>query len=143
MTGLTVLSAREASAFACICDTVVAPAAPLPPVAQTDAAYAFDRTLAASPPLNRIGLRAMVVALELAPLLTGRRHRLRRLAPAERAAVLDEVEATVAGAGLVKAVRGIAHLSYYGDDDVMRRLGYDADAVVARAAAVRTEEHRW
>jgi hypothetical protein len=84
----------------------------------------------------------MVVALELAPLLTSGR-RLRRLSPAARAAALDRIERTAAGAGLVKAVRGIAHLSYYGDDRVMRLLGYDADAVVARAAAVRAAEARW
>lgn len=139
---LTVLSPREASAFACICDTVVAPAGVLPPVAQTDAAFAFDRTLAASPRLNRIGLRAMVATLELAPVLTTGR-RLRRLPPDRRAAVLDAIERTAAGAGVVKAIRGIAHLSYYGDDAVMRRIGYDPDAVVARAAAVRAEEARW
>lgn len=142
MSALAAMTPREASAFACICDTVVAPAPPLPPVAQTDAAFAFDRTLSASPPLNRAGLRAMVVALELAPLLTSGR-RLRRLPPAARAAALDRIERTAAGAGLVKAVRGIAHLSYYGDDRVMRLLGYDADAVVARAADVRAAEARW
>lgn len=142
MTALRILTPREASAFACICDTVVAPVPPLPPVAQTDAVLAFDRTLQASPPLNRAGLRAMVVALEVAPVLTTGR-RLRRLAPGQRAAALERLEATPAGAGLVKAIRGIAHLAYYGDARVMRTLGYDPDAVVARAAAVRAAEARW
>ncbi|MBI5104745.1 MAG: hypothetical protein HZB46_07145 [Solirubrobacterales bacterium] len=35
----------------------------------------------------------------------------------------------------VKPLRALAQLHYYGDDAVMRRLGYDADEVVARAAA--------
>jgi hypothetical protein len=34
-------------------------------------------------------------------------------------------------------VRSLAHLHYYGDGDVMRTVGYDPDAVVARAADVR------
>lgn len=139
---LTVLTPREASMFACICDTVVAPEDPLPQVRDTDAVVAFDRTLAVSPPLNRAGIRAMVVALEVLPALRGGR-RLRRLARADRAAALAHIEATAAGAGLVKAVRGMAHLAYYGDEAVMHRLGYDPDAVVARAAAVRAQEGRW
>jgi len=47
-----VLSGREASIFACLCDTVVAPEPPLPPVAETDAVDAFDRYLVGTPPLN-------------------------------------------------------------------------------------------
>ena len=38
---------------------------------------------------------------------------------------------------LLKVVRSLAHLHYYGDAGVMRILGYDPDAVVARAAEVR------
>ena len=41
-----VLSAREASIFACLADTVLAPAPPLPPVTATDAVDAFDAWLA-------------------------------------------------------------------------------------------------
>jgi hypothetical protein len=128
---LTVLTPREASIFACVCDTVVAPDGVLPPVAQTDAAFAFDRMLAASPRVNRLGLRALFLALELAPLLFAGK-RLRRLPRAEREAALARLDD-----GIVKAARGLAHLAYYGDDGVMRRLGYDADAVVTRAREVR------
>ncbi len=78
----------------------------------------------------------MFATLELAPLALGKRARLRRLSPVERVEALDRLEHTGA-AGIVKAARGIAYLSYYGDDAVMRQLGYDADAVVARAAEVR------
>ena len=37
----------------------------------------------------------------------------------------------------------MAKMAYYGDDGVMRSLGYDADAVVARAREVRVAEGRW
>jgi hypothetical protein len=37
----------------------------------------------------------------------------------------------------VRLLEGIASLSYYGDDAVMRRVGYDPDANVARAREVR------
>jgi hypothetical protein len=34
-------------------------------------------------------------------------------------------------------------MAYYGDLNVMRQLGYDAEANVARARAVRAKEARW
>jgi hypothetical protein len=40
------------------------------------------------------------------------------------------------------ALRRLAAHCYYGDPAVMRRLGYDADAVVARAAELRAAEGR-
>jgi hypothetical protein len=33
-------------------------------------------------------------------------------------------------------------LAYYGDDDVMRQIGYDADANVARGRELRRREGR-
>ena len=68
----------------CFADTVVAPAA-APPIDDTDAVAFFDRFLGQSPALNRLGLRAMLYAFELAPLATGAGARLRRL-PAEQRA---------------------------------------------------------
>ncbi len=43
---------------------------------------------------------------------------------------------------LAKLVKGFAFLSYYGDDGVMRRIGYDADSNVARARELRITEAR-
>ena len=123
---MKVLSAREASIFACFCDTVVAPAPPLPAVAETDAVEAFDSYLADSPPLNRLGMRAMVHAAELAPRALGQRTRLRRLEASERAQALERAESSRAKP-LVDALEFIARLSYFGDDGVMRLLGYDAE----------------
>ena len=41
---------------------------------------------------------------------------------------------------LVKLVEGIAFLAYYGDDAIMRRLGYDP--TVERARRLRAAEAR-
>ena len=45
MAELRALSGREASIFACVTDTVVAPADGLPPVRDTDAVRFFDERL--------------------------------------------------------------------------------------------------
>jgi hypothetical protein len=141
---LRALRPREASIFACLCDTVVTPEPVLPPVRQTDAVPAFDRMLAASPPLNRLGLRALLYAAELAPRALGFRARLRALAPEERGRALQAAESARAPQAreLAKLLRGLACLSYYGDGDVMRRLGYDPDARVARGRELRAAEGR-
>ena len=68
MTELTTISPREASMFAALCEAFVAPAGDMPAVSQTDAAFALDANLAVAPPLNRIGLRAAMYFLEIAPL---------------------------------------------------------------------------
>lgn len=139
---LSVVTPREASIFAALVDTVVAPVPPLPQVHDTDAVFAMDAGLAAAPAVNRFAVRAALHALELAPLACGRRHRLRGLTAGARADTLDRLERGPL-AGAVKGLRALAHLNYYGDPDVMRLLGYDADAVVARAAGLREREGRW
>ena len=131
---MIVLSGREASIFACLCDTVVAPEAPLPPVEHTDAVAAFDRYLAGSPRMNRVGLRALVLLAELAPRVLGQRARLRRLGQEERARALRAAEGSRARP-LVDALEFVIRLSYFGDDGVMRLLGYDAEANLRRARA--------
>jgi hypothetical protein len=141
---LATLSPREASIFACVCDTVVAPEPALPPVRDTDAVEFLDRWLARSPRLNRIGLRLLLYACELAPRLVGLDARLRTLPAPERARaleVLEQVRSRQVREG-VKAVKGIAFLSYYGDDAVMLRLGYDPDANTARGRELRALEGR-
>jgi hypothetical protein len=141
---LAVISGREASIFACVCDTVVAPAPPLPPVSGTDAVIFLDRWLERAPRLNRAGMRLILYAAELCPRALGFRGRLRTLPAGERARVLDSLE-RVRHPGLrelVRLVEGIASLSYYGDGGVMRRLGYDPDSNVARARELRARERR-
>jgi hypothetical protein len=141
---LEALSPREASIFACVCDTVVAPEPVLPPVRETDAVEAFDRMLAASPRLNRLGLRALLYAAELSPRAVGERNRLRRLGVRERASALECIERSrlPQARELAKLVKGLACLSYYGDDGVMRGLGYDPDERVERGRELRATELR-
>ena len=143
MSRLRALTPREASIFACVTDTIVAPEPALPAVSQTDAVMSFDRWLSLSPRLNRLGLRALLYAVEVAPRLLGGPARLRRLTNDERGKALERAQRSGSvGAGLTKLVEGLAFLSYYGDEDVMRRLGYDAGANVARARELRSREGR-
>jgi hypothetical protein len=141
---LKVLTPREASIFACVCDTVVAPGTALPPVRETDAVAFLDRWLAASPRLNRTGLRALIYAAEVAPRALGQRGRLRALREDGRALALERAEASgrPEARALLKLLKSIAFLAYYGDDGVMGLLGYDADAVVLRARELRAREAR-
>jgi hypothetical protein len=139
-----VLSPREASIFACMTDTVVAPEPVLPAVRDTDTVAYLDRWLGRSPRLNRAGLRALIYAAELSPRLLGCGGRLRALTESERADALRRAEHSrhAPARQLAKLVKAICCLSYYGDDQVMRLLGYDADAVVARGRRLRAEEGR-
>ncbi|HEY1360508.1 MAG TPA: hypothetical protein VGF21_19565 [Thermoleophilaceae bacterium] len=139
---LETLSPREASIFACVCDTVVAPGAGLPPVQETDAVEFLDRWLGQAPRLNRAGLRALLYAAELAPRVVGARKRLRALPEPERAEALARLERSRRARDLVKLMSGIAFLAYYGNDAIMSRLGYDADANVARGRRLRAAEAR-
>jgi hypothetical protein len=118
-----VLSARERSIFACFADTVLAPAPPLPPIAETDAVAGFEAWLGSGPAANRVGVRVALLALEAGPrLATGRR--LRALPPRRRLQVLRGLE-RIGARPLVEVLRAAAALSYYGDPHVSALLGYD------------------
>jgi hypothetical protein len=138
----SVLTRREAAIFGRLTDAVVAPRPPLPEVAQTDAVPAFDAYLRASPALNRTALRAALLALEAGPRALGFGSSMQGLDPARRTDYLARLDRGPLGP-VAKALRGLAALCYYGDTDVMRQLGYDADAVVARGRALRAAEGRW
>jgi hypothetical protein len=142
MADLRVLTRREADIAACLLDTVVAAEPPLPAPARTDAVAALDRMLAGAPVPNRLGLRGLLWLAELAPLLGPGRRRLRRLSPGERDAALLRLERGPARQA-VEALLAVVKFAYYGDGEVMRGLGYDADAVVARGRALRAAEGRW
>jgi ferric-dicitrate binding protein FerR (iron transport regulator) len=141
---LVCLAPREASIFACLVDTVAAPEPLLPAVAQTDCAFAFDRWMAASPTLNALGMRALLLALEMLPLAMAYGARFRRLPVEERARFVKAIERSSNKQlrQLIKVLKGAAFLSYYGDDDVMRRIGYDAAANVERARSLRLQDGR-
>ena len=142
--GLRVLTPREASIFACVCDAVVAPEPVLPPVRETDAVAFFDDWMARSPALNRIAMRGLLYALELSPLALRQGTRLRRLDRAARTRWLHAVERTPNSQLrlIVKLVKSAAQLSYYGDDRVLVRCGYDPEANLSRGRALRIAEGR-
>ena len=141
---LALLTPREASIFACLVDTVAAPEPLLPPVAETDAAFFFDRWMAASPRPNAAGMRVLLHAIELMPRFMGYGARLRRLPVPERVRWLKTIERNPNPRvrQLTKLVKSAALLAYYGDDAIMRRLGYDAGANVARGRELRAREGR-
>jgi hypothetical protein len=136
------VSRREANIFACLVETIVAPGGRLPPLARTDAMEFLDGYLAASPRLNRLGVRALLHALEVGPRALGYGARLRRLPAKRRLAFLDGVAQSPAGPAL-QGVEVMAKMAYYGDDGVMRSLDYDPDAVAARGREIRVAEGRW
>ena len=137
------ISGREASIFACFTDAVVAPEPVLSPVRQTDAVAFFDRWLERLPRANRTALRALLLVAELAPLLTHGR-RLRRLERERRGDWVRRVEHSGNGhvRMLMKLMESAAQLSYYGDDTVLGRLGYDAEANLERGRRLRAAEGR-
>lgn len=144
MAPLVVLSPREASIFACLTDAVVAPEPVLPPVRETDAVEFFDRWMARSPRLNRVGVRALLYALEAAPRVLGFGARMRSLDPDGRAEYLRSIEQNRVPQlrQLAKLMQGFGQLSYYGDDRVMRIIGYDAEANLERGRALRERDGR-
>lgn len=141
---LVCLAPREASIFACFVDTVAAPEPLLPRVADTDCAFAFDRWMAASPSINARGMRALLLTIEMLPLAMGYGRRFRRLPVEGRARFIKAIERSSNRQlrQLTKVLKGAAFLSYYGDDSVMRRVGYDADAIVERARRLRLRDGR-
>jgi hypothetical protein len=137
-----VLGRRERDIAACLIDTVAGPGGPLPPLGATRAVDAFDALLASAPAINRAGLRAMLIVVEVGPRLTGEGRRLRALPRDRRAPALAALAGRWSGKPL-QALYALGKLAYYGEEPVMRRLGYDAGAVVERARALRIAEDRW
>jgi hypothetical protein len=89
-------------------------------------------------------MRVLLYVLELSPLATGAGARLRRLDRDARARWLRAIERSPNGHVrlLAKLVKGAAQLSYYGDDRVLARCGYDAEANLARGRELRLREGR-
>lgn len=137
------LSPREASIFACFTDTVVAPEPILPPVRETDAVAFFDDWLRRLPRVNRIAMRGLLWAAELTPII-GFGSRLRRLDPESRSEWLRDAERGPMAQTrmIVKLLVSAAQLAYYGNDAVMLRLGYDAEANKRRGDELRRAEGR-
>jgi choline dehydrogenase-like flavoprotein len=127
---MSVLTRREASIFAGLADAVAMPVPPRPGVARTDAVAGFDGWLARAPRLNRIALRGSLLALGL---------RVRGMDRGQRAAALGRLARSRVPVvpQLMEALRASAAAAYYGDDHVMRALGYDAGERARRGREVR------
>jgi hypothetical protein len=137
------LTPREASIFACFTDAVVAPEPVLPAVRDTDAVVSFDDWISRAPRLNRLGMRALLYVLELSPLVTGSRSRLRGLDRGGRARWVRAIEHARPELKLAfKLLKSAAQLSYWGNDRVMLEVGYDADANLRRGRELRAREGR-
>jgi len=118
-------SKREARIFSCLADTLLAPRAPLPPVDDTDAVQAFGDWLARFPVAAQLGIRVLLLGLELGPRLRGRPWHA--LEPAQRLATVERIEASSGtGAALVAALRSATGAAYYGDRRVAQVVGYVA-----------------
>jgi hypothetical protein len=126
------MTLREASIFAAVVDAVVDPEPPLPPVAQTDAVAAFERWLAAAPPLNRAALRALLYAVEITPRINGEGARLRALPRAGRLGALRR------WGGLADALRSAAAGCYWGDAGALDAIGVTTSAATPGPSGVAT-----
>jgi hypothetical protein len=129
------ITPREAAIVAALADTIAAPEPPLPPVAETDTVAAFDRWLVHAPAVNRLALRGILYPAGAALRGRSREERIEALRRLDRSRAPGVRQ-------LTEAIRAAVAACYFGDADVMRRLGYDADAVVARARRLRAEEGR-
>ena len=138
------MSKRITRTFTSFAETVVAPQPHLPPVQQTDAADFFQTWLKLAPKPNAVALKAAVIGLEVGPLTLGYRRPLTKLNANQKARYIQQLEKHKAPQirQATKALKGIALLCYYGDDRLMKRLGYDADANRARGRALRAAEQR-
>lgn len=131
------MTARERRIVEVLVEGVVDPRPPMPAVRDTDAVAAFAAALASGPALNRVGLRLGLRVLDrAAPRTVGERGALHRLPRERRLAALDRAARHPVLGALLEPLRGMAHLSYYGDLHVLRQFGYDPEAVRERATHV-------
>ena len=118
------MTRAERRAVRRLVEAAVAPGGELPAVEQTDAVAAFEAWLRAAPAPNRAVLRVL--------LRTAARGDVERRVESGRGRL----------AGATQLLARVAAHCYYGDEAVMRRLGYDAREVAARGLALRTAEGR-
>jgi hypothetical protein len=138
------LRPREAAVFASLTEAYCRPGPAFPPVATTDAVMFIDAFGARSRMLNRVGFRAILWAVELAPLARGYGATFTRLAADRQAQfvrALDRSRWQLLQVGF-RLLKTLALMSYYGDPGVLRSIGYDAEANVARGHALRRAEGR-
>jgi hypothetical protein len=143
---MNVLTPREAAVFASLVEAYCRPESQgvFPPVGATDAVAFIDGFASDSRRLNRIVFRAILRAIDVAPLLTRERARFTRLDSNRRAAFVNRLDRSRFQVLpiLSKLLKTLALMSYYGDLGVLRATGYDPEANVARGRALRAREGR-
>lgn len=141
---LRAITPREASIYACLVDTYCEPGEGFPQVWDTSAVAFVDEWMGSAPALNRIAFRGLLYLSEVAPLVSGYGARLRRLDRGERSRYIRSLDKSpvVPLRAAAKLMKVAASLGYYGDERVLRRIGYDPDAVLARARELRRKEGR-
>jgi hypothetical protein len=126
--------------FAALTDSYCAP---IRPVGRSDASLFAQQLVSSSPAANRIGFRIMLRLVDLAPLVR-RRKRFTELARAQRDEFLLSLDRSrwflLRTAG--RLLKTITMMSYYGDRDVLRELGYDPTANITRGQDLRAREGR-
>ena len=128
------MTPRERLIVAALAEGVVDPRPPMPEIAQTDTVDAFEEALAPGPTANRVALRAALRLVDrAAPRLVGERGPLHLLPREARAKALHAAARHPVLGAAMEPLRGVLHLAYYGDLGVLRSLGYDPEAVRARA----------
>jgi hypothetical protein len=138
------LKPREAAIFACLTDAYCRPSQSLPDVDRSDAAAFANELVRMSPRVNRLGFRVILRLVDLAPLLRGYGSRFNKLARRQRDEFLHGLDKSrwfllrIAS----RLLKTVTVMSYYGDPLVLRELGYDPDANLARARALREREGR-
>jgi hypothetical protein len=139
------LKPREAAIFASLADAYCRPSQPLPEIDRSDAARFASELVSLSPRVNRLGFRLMLRLVDLAPLVMRRyRRRFNKLARRQRDEFLHGLDKSrwfllrIAS----RLLKTITVVSYYGDPQVLRELGYDPAANLARARALRASEGR-
>jgi hypothetical protein len=134
------LRPREAAIFAALTDSYCAPARP---VGGSDATAFAEELASRAPAINRIGFRVILHLVDLAPVVR-RRRRFTELARAQRDEFLLGLDRSrwfiLRTAG--RLLKTITMMSYYGDLGVLRELGYDPAANLARGRALRAREGR-
>ena len=139
---LSRLSKREADILLCLTDTAVAPSNKLPAVDQTGIVEAFNAFLRASQPIMKVGLRAIILLLEITPKLVGYRRRFRKLSVEQRTEYLNRAIKSFL-APVVNPVISVFQMLYYGEPSVHAVVGYDPAPQLERCRALRKEERRW
>jgi hypothetical protein len=120
-------TAKELAIVRAIVEGVLPADGDLPAGVDLGVVQRIDEELWSMPPHLREDLKSALSVLEYWPLLTGWGRRLTRLAPADRAAVLEAAMAKgprpVAQAA--SALKQMCHLFYYASDATWAGIGYD------------------